>query len=983
MKTLSGRLLYVYLSVTLAVPSVGWSQESGYTPSPIPGVTLISPEDFFLNKAPDIDLEKTIPEIKEINAMEYRDLERFSWDLAKRGVTMGVGSNNNFQNFFDLYGSYVITNPVEPEAQFGFTLRSKVGRLHFPTHDASHLYIGQIGPRSKDLKDIKNSKKRLMQVLMDIEGLASAWTSWYHVKRYWNWRNETIEGHDKELFRKYNNGIYFMGPMPLADFADMLMSQNRGDMLTFYKTTRRNVDVDYYLDLKAAKVPLLIEDLEPKLGPTLERLVLKYGTAIGSALSSYFREKTGFLAFKSYAKIQADFYYQPWYVDWAERFQVGEDLESLEKEIAKKVTAFKVGKFTDEVTKPHKGVYETMQMRTEVTHFGRKLVEFIHLSKESAAQGVVNETDVKDIQRLLSEVEALNARLLKLGRADKEVSISDIQTQKSDFERLLQTAERRFDINRMIPLKLRVAHASYQNFWRDPVAIVMPRPPALTSFMSGSTILNKAREIRMEKEKAEMKGKKYSMDVKLLPNIIGELEKNLALEYLESRKGQGTVVAMDSDSPYINKVNTFRAAFNQQIERVFLPQVLEMSQLDFKERETIINLSQAVQEELNKQIDDLVLKYRKVFIDLDRDRDLKKSLLLVEGNVAVATHTILKDFAEILDTLDEGKKLKAVKREMADLQSHIDQFKAGKEINLSFVEEFLRVKIPFKGKTVSSACSYITKFCIKNEKISEALGARYLEESFLRPDTEFKIQASDQIRAQIAKLPSNAVVMILPNHDYGILDGRIVSQISEAVGLQRTMVLTNKEAYPHLKIRELNDRDVFFSQDRFFEPMLEEMKTFSEGRIGMGYFPEGVIQYWNSQFPRTAKWGAFAYARRAANALKGKKPVYLLQIQTNGLEHVTSKEKVDYKATVVKMTLVPDYAVSSADKWVVEARSQFEADVNRTRAQQQVDLIDRGTRRKTNVRNTAPVRDYVSVEDFLNKVAEPLPGMGSRCQKAF
>ncbi len=988
MKQVLSIALASLLFVTSCLSQAQGSQkpESGFQQDHVNGMEMYKPDEFyFLQKNPAI-LQSYFPEMKEINGYKHEDLKKMSWAMAHRGISFAIGLNPNFSNYFDLYGSYIGINPGEPAAIFGYNERAEVGHFHFPTHDAIHLYIAQIGMRKKHLENPELARKQLIDVLLKTEGLASAWTSWDHVKRYWDWRNETVEKHDIEKFESYNKGVYFLGNISRASFTDFVMSNTVGDFTLNYKTTRDNIEYEHYMKRQEAQVPQVF-DVRSKISSVfkkflgsdkenwsvaIEKFLLKHGkvpVALGTALNAYFREGTGYKGFLAYANIQADFYMQPWYVEWSDLFSIGDELSLALKEIDRKVLDYKEGRFAQEVQEPAIGITETMQLRSNVSAFGRKLVELKFLSSKLEAASVFNSTDVRDMEKFIENTKILNDQLLQVGRANKPVSLTWLLEQQKYHRDLVTRAEKRFPVEKYLPVYLRLPHAQYSHFWTDPLAVVMPRPKELTTFLSSKGIANKAREYSLLKEKMRAKGNLPHFDTNLVDGSIVSTNDRLAAEYMiDQIKASESSKTTSVKADYQEKLRTFHGLLAKQINDVFLPQVLEAEQLNMMDQKVIFEEIKTFESIFSQRMAQVELMYTDVFVNLNKDPVKKSTLFMTEANLAISSHVALTSMWNILNKLNIGKSLKDIQAELQKVRAMSEELtRNNREVTFNS-KDYWKLLVPIKGKSAKAVCSYITRFCLMNQNLTEFTQKEVIDKTLLRKKTNLIVRGESGV--DFNSLPRNAVIVLVSNHDYGILDGRLISKVAESLGIKKSLTVIDTDIYPHLKVRDNKDQNLLQKNEKFFGKVLEQAEKFVDGRISMNIFPEGVIQYWGSQFPRTAKWGAFAYARRAAEQLKGKKEVYIVEVSTNALDYITSGETKDLVALVKQPVRVPDAPMSEKDEWTGKMRLEFEKSANQARASKQIDLIDRGTVKGTNIPRASGVRDYYSPTEYLNDLTD-------------
>src|SRR6185312_11132075 len=392
-----------------------------------------------------------------------------------------------------------------------------------------------------DLKNRAEAKKRLTADLMKLEAIGSVWTAMNHVRWYWDWREtKDMTPAQAEQFRKYNKGLSSLGEFNHQDMMDLLdayMSGKLGEMTKLYV---KNIDLDTYLAAKDAGVPMLFPDFKEKLGAGAERLVVKYGLPILMPLFHMYDKKFGYVNLVKYASMQADFYMSDWYVEWTDRFQVGQSLDVLENNIQQKMNDFKNQKFFSDVPEVKSGVFDVMYMRNAVAQFGRKLIELRYFENERIKQGrpQLSSQDLAELSQLEARALQINNQALQWRSENREISTQEIQQYRNLATGLFEEAQAKLPVERVIPLRDRLGHADYSNFWFDSFAVVLPRPEGLTKFLSARGLWKEALKQRMERKQLEAKGKVYQgVDLETKPIVVGDLEKQLAAQYNDNRRG--------------------------------------------------------------------------------------------------------------------------------------------------------------------------------------------------------------------------------------------------------------------------------------------------------------------------------------------------------------------------------------------------------------------------------------------------------------
>lgn len=947
------------ISVAQAPKNEGYE---GWQVSKTSGISFFNPSQVF---GGEISF-KELPELSHINlnaAGEIGDhMTKLNSFLMSNGIPFGLGVNQNRDSAFDLYLPFIDILLDEPAAMFGTTRESEVGKLHFITHDSTHLYFGMPGPRLKDLQDLPKTKEKMKRILMDIEASASVWTSVNHVKWYWRFR-EMTQNPDRDFskFDQYNRGLRSIGRFNDHDYTDLLQAYMSGQFRKMVGIYSKNISFDTYKEAKAAQVPMLFSNFEPKLGSLGEKLLIKYGFPVILPLAHMYDSKFGYLNLIEYAGMQADFYLSDWYVTWADTFQIGEDLDTLEKNLKRKMDDLRRGKNFADVTAPKKGVFETMFVRNAVTHLGRKLIEFEFLDKQLRAKGqpLFTETDLKDIRTLINQAKALNEQALALKDANREILPAEFQMIRNSALVLMNKAEARFPIDRYFPLKFRPSHTDYKNFWKDSFAIVLPRPEGVTKFLSARGLWAEALRQRLAKAEAEAKGKMYiEVDLEAKPIVVGDLEKQLAREYnMQGRKGKTVLEAtgpINERTEHLSNLELTRRAVQTQVLKVFLPQISLIPDMPLELRQQIYDTAEDFAAAIDKRIVQFKDDYEKRFVEYSRDESIKQRLLDGEANIKWAVELSLNSMIEIINILEKTKDISKVKnqlqREIAVIEKHADNIKMNRMIQPT-IGDMIKKVTPVKTGLFRTVCSAVTRMCINQDLsriIREIPNRPFIRSQDQKVDIVFVDQNGKEL-AQKPEMPKNAAIVIAMNHDNASLDGMYLQEVARLLGVDRNILLTTEDAWPHIDLLKKvgikqKDKDILFKQDKELkQKVINAFKGHKGDRISFSIFPEGELPFWHTQFPLFANFGAFNIARSAAHALGSARPVYYVEVMSNFLRATTDKANTPIRIEIYQPELVPTGAVGERDSWVETRRQRFESRANapHRRGGQMVDMIER------------------------------------------
>jgi hypothetical protein len=543
---------------------------SGY-----PAMKMISPYEVFSGQIQFAE----IPELAGFNATNDPEMRGIMYTLARKGMAIGLGDNPNRDSYFDL-GSEVDIILKEPAAAFGVPTpdrKTEVGRLHFLTHDPIHFVPDIPGLRLKHLENIKETEKRIWKILLVKEALASAWSTQYYVQKYWNWRNQVRGEYPQAQFEKANNGLASIGDFTKAEYMDLVLAAVTGQVSDYFKLVKKSLNFEAYLRARDAGVPMVLPRLDEKMPPLLEKLVIKHGLAPLMTVVNYIFPKTGHLAFSKYAKMQAAFYVQPWYIKWNHEYQIGEDIDTLEKNLEKSMQEFRDNVFLRNVEAPPAGLFEVMHIRNNVAHIGRKLIEIQVLGEQNP--GIHTSSQKEQLKLFINYSKHLNDRLLKFKDSKSNIPADVVSASVRSYEKLVRELQHQIPVDKFIPRHLRLGMADYEHFWKDIHAVVLPRPEMMTKFMSAKGVWRRALVQRFTGVVPEARppGKER----------IQDMEEAIATKYNKNRAGAVVATTLSELKNPIQRLEEYTRLAIFQVENVYLTQVQENLDIDFETRKKL------------------------------------------------------------------------------------------------------------------------------------------------------------------------------------------------------------------------------------------------------------------------------------------------------------------------------------------------------------------------------------------------------------
>ncbi|HHP7241717.1 MAG TPA: hypothetical protein ACFCUD_08585 [Cyclobacteriaceae bacterium] len=193
-------------------------------------------------------------------------------------------------------------------------------------------------------------------------------------------------------------------------------------------------------------------------------------------------------------------------------------------------------------------------------------------------------------------------------------------------------------------------------------------------------------------------------------------------------------------------------------------------------------------------------------------------------------------------------------------------------------------------------------------------------------------------------IEKDTICIALFNHDHsGLLEaksfGLIASSLPPHLSVQKLSFVTNKYAslqqfgFPNF------NKAIFFIQDRLWMDKASKLLEQQDGIAVFAISPDGIPSYTFAQIPIISKPGAFIFARKLANQMKGKREVWLINVHINYFEHIQSKLKTPLTVKLEPPAVVPTDTLTKHDFWINEQRLIYEDYVNKNRGKYLPDLL--------------------------------------------
>ncbi len=294
-----------------------------------------------------------------------------------------------------------------------------------------------------------------------------------------------------------------------------------------------------------------------------------------------------------------------------------------------------------------------------------------------------------------------------------------------------------------------------------------------------------------------------------------------------------------------------------------------------------------------------------------------------------------------------------------------------KDLNLVMPTARAKTLVPYR---------YVADTVVGGHRLFEHLH-RLPDHTFSRADSR---EALRYVGFDLSQAPRHAIFVLAFSHDYAMFDVMMAERVAARLGDTAPGLLTVERSWPHYKLGRPRERNVVFIEDgdpirRLTSMALDPSSSTTEGRRVVSIAPEGQVPYFHARFPPITKSGAFVLARRlaieASSEANGSRPVYLLPVFSNAMEHLSSTRDAPLTVTVGQPVRVPSMNLSRQDEWVESMRRQFEEATLRHRGLQMVDLRVRSFVPGSRVPISTPRRPAlqgVRCESLFSSVVSPM-----------
>ncbi len=447
----------ILIFVALLFSSLLYSQdpkETDWVGYRAEGEEYYNPVDFFSSRHRDF------PELEGVNSKRMKINGVMAEYLEKVGVPVLIGNQGEFGGFFDLYSPTITRSQFLNEVPIGPNKNGRVGNLYLMQHDLAHHFAGIPGIRYSDLQNPEETRKLIVEILLQKEVFATSISSAYYIPGYMEWREKPAYSELLE-FRKYAQGYYSgLEPMTKSEHVDVLTHFIYGERKKYTAFLKRKLTPESLQRTKDLGVPRAIPDLSQFVGDKLDSKLMSMITTYIEPIHSLYR-KIGHYNFVAYSEALADLMMTDWYVKWSEDFKIGIPLEELHKRTKDLIGQIRADK---KLTNPpignihHLRGWKENMLKSEISLLGRRINEVLQIADRAKS--------TEDLEKLYNNLVKTYDELLG-GASFEKIS--------KEYKSILNILEVQFPLEKYVSWSVRPAGASSDNFWRNPYGIVYRR----------------------------------------------------------------------------------------------------------------------------------------------------------------------------------------------------------------------------------------------------------------------------------------------------------------------------------------------------------------------------------------------------------------------------------------------------------------------------------------------------------------------------
>ena len=348
------------------------------------------------------------------------------------------------------------------------------------------------------------------------------------------------------------------------------------------------------------------------------------------------------------------------------------------------------------------------------------------------------------------------------------------------------------------------------------------------------------------------------------------------------------------------------------------------------------------------EIKELQKLYTDIFISKTADKEARKLLVSREASLSIAIHRQLLYLHEFINlslsnkSSDLSKKALTLSENMNAISKDLAEGKAIKVTTGMGLNQVLQAG----KKTPSSVCSLLMGFCTRRS-LSTLMDS--LNEGIFLRTNEYTFEGIDKT-TQILGQQKKSVFILIGNHDQPLMDIALGRKVALKLGSDQHITMTRKTVYPIPPPESAGDVVFVVDNDPKANPVQKSVDIVTKNildskkdRVSLAVYPEGMLPYTGGQMPMTVKEGAFVIARKLSVQLAAQGiPVYLVQMKSNVIEHLTSVENIPALVKMEAIEKVPANVMEKGipDTWIEAKRIQAENSFNSHRGETQIDIFN-------------------------------------------
>jgi len=933
-----------------------------------------NPEDFKVYRPSEFfrDFKSDhFPEMQNLNPKHSEQISRLFNFLQNNGIPIGIGTNANNHTIFELYLPLISRPDGLPGSTVGVTEESQVGNLYLIDHDAFHHLIGIPGPRLSDLDDPVAAHKKLFSIMLLKEQAATTHSLMAYVREYWNWRDKERSGRERKDFREFNRGIFSMGNLNSAQYVEMFGHFVHGRsiedskfFLFFFAAARTE-------KARLAGVPLGGPDTYPLTGVKLESWLFKMTFPIIEPLYARYRE-VGYKGFEAYSEAMTNFMLQPWYVEWADRFQFGIPLDELMQRSLDHLEGLRTGKLLGDTEAVSNQEFDRRFLVHEIALFGRRIAELREMGRRGQSKSDFSYSDDQKLSSLFESSAQLHDQLKKI--SELQLSETSLEFHRMKLNQVIEAADLMFPIEVWLPQEYREPFLNYSRYWRDMTGVLVPRYGHNSGALSTTELKNfiSARRLASKSfhDRQKWKFREWFESTQFGKPEFWRIENEMADDYERNQAREPAVEFRTEfnrdENVYQERLEDLSRAIEIQIDSVLVPQISEVRGLSSSYRANLFQVLNDSKMIVGAALSSLRVAYEYTFINPEPSKSSARIFGAQEHRFNVLVdklYEILFDLSLSIQKQESSRKLlkfvaklKTMNAEFRDLRSPFE-VSTLKDIKAILPNRSFRWTVFLDSLWTLSRKS--------SDSLIDSLHKVIQPFRFIRTNALTPTRISGWNPAEAPEGPAHYVLAL--NHDQGLLEIPLAYSVFESLGVERVYTLTTKKAFGRFPAGRIpGENVVYIEDDKPLDEIVRRILKSEKSRVGILICPEGALPSMAASTPLAAKAGGFVLARKLARALAGKIPVYLLNGIFNGHEHFTSEVPVPLELVLQDPMEVPTSEISRNDEWVKEARLKFENLVNIHRVIHQPDLINPRIASATNFPVSDALRPYVPISRWFN-----------------